>query len=47
MYRSVAEEEFANYLEENNTDFEYEDFRIPYVVSKHYTPDFKSVWILY
>ena len=40
MYRSVPEKEFSHYLEEEGIDFSYEDFRIPYVVSKHYTPDF-------
>ena len=40
MYRSVPEEEFSCYLTEEGIDFSYEDFRIPYVVSKHYTPDF-------
>ncbi len=40
MYRSKPEKEFATYLDEEGVNFSYEQFRIPYVVSKHYTPDF-------
>ena len=40
MYRSKAEEEFADYLTESKIEFTYEDFRIPYVVSTHYNPDY-------
>tara|TARA_R110000796_G_C14404102_1_gene417943 strand:+ start:122 stop:481 length:360 start_codon:yes stop_codon:yes gene_type:complete len=40
MYRSKTEKEFAEYLEDNEIKFDYESFKIPYVVSHHYNPDF-------
>jgi|TARA_R110002020_G_scaffold17190_5_gene60632 hypothetical protein len=39
-YRSQSEKEFASDLSTNKIDFTYEDFRITYVVKKHYIPDF-------
>jgi hypothetical protein len=39
-YRSKAEQFFAEYLETNSIKFEYENFSIPYVITKHYYPDF-------
>ncbi|HAT67283.1 MAG TPA: endonuclease I [Flavobacteriaceae bacterium] len=39
-YRSFAEQEFANELLDKDILFQYEAFRFPYVISKHYTPDF-------
>mgnify|MGYP003148539837 CR=1 FL=1 len=39
-YRSQQEKNFADYLTENKIIYNYEYHRIPYVISKHYTPDF-------
>ncbi len=39
-YRSNAEELFADSLTESSITFQYEEFKLPYVVSKHYCPDF-------
>ena len=40
MYRSNTEKEFAEYLDKERIGFDYEKFKLPYVVSHHYYPDF-------
>ena len=40
MYRSNTEKEFAEYLDKERIVFDYEKFKLPYVVSHHYYPDF-------
>ena len=40
MYRSKTEKEFAEYLNTEKILFDYEKFKLPYVVSHHYYPDF-------
>ena len=39
-YRSQSEKDFASDLSTDNIGFTYEDNRIPYIVKKHYIPDF-------
>jgi hypothetical protein len=39
-YRSNAEQEFASALTDKGLQFQYEEFKLPYVISKHYNPDF-------
>ena len=39
-FRSNAEELFADSLEDRGVSYEFENFQLPYVITKHYYPDF-------
>jgi len=39
-FRSNAEKLFADNLENEKIIYEYENFQLPYVITKHYYPDF-------
>ena len=39
-FRSNAEKLFADSLEDKRVNYEFENFQLPYVITKHYYPDF-------